>query len=318
MDGLIALGTFSSPSPPVWQPKGQGPSYPRTSAGRTWGRLPSVALHSLAWAMLKAGSVREADGIGVDGLLAQLRRWSAHASIEGRLAGGTRCDTWAVRIGERPYVARRSTRSEAALAWEADLLRYLAGCGLSVPEPLPAADGRLHADGLIVLTWLEGRAPQTAREWREAATALKRLHDLTRGWPQRPGFASSLDLLTRDRGGDVDLGNMPGDVADLLRSAWAPLRGLPQSVVHGDSHAGNLLVDGRGIGIIDWDEARVDVSCLDFSDFPADVRPQPHGLTPDALAMAGDAWEVACSWALEPDYAPRRLASLLGRKALGH
>src|SRR5215475_10775317 len=49
------------------------------------------------------------------------------------------------------------------------------------------------------------------------------LHELTADWPQRPGFAATRDLLSTDRGGDVDLTQMPaGAVADCRR-AWARL-----------------------------------------------------------------------------------------------
>ncbi len=101
----------------------------------------------------------------------------------------------------------------------------------------------------------------------------------------------------------------------LLRSAWAPLAGLPASVVHGDPHAGNLRVDEGGVGLVDWDEARVDVSLLDFSDLPPAAGVQITDLPPDRLHVAGDAWEVANSWTLEQAYARQRLDGL--KKRLG-
>ena len=169
-----------------------------------------------------------------------------------------------------------------------------------------------------MLEWLDGVAPKTPAEWREVAAALADLHAATLGWPQRPGFAASTDLLNRTGGGDVDLAAMPEDVVGLLRSAWAPLVGLPMSVVHGDPHAGNLRLAQEGAGLLDWDEARVDISILDFSDLPPHAVPHIPELPPDRLRVAGDAWEVATSWTLEPEYARRRLATLterLGRLA---
>jgi Ser/Thr protein kinase RdoA (MazF antagonist) len=251
-------------------------------------------------------------------LAARLKPWNSGAIVERRLPGGTRSAVWAVSICGRRYVARQTRRSEEDLVWELDLLRHLKACGLRVPRPLAAGDGRDSVDGLFVLEWLDGVAPKTPTEWRQTAAALADLHAATRGWPQRPGFVSSIDLLDRTCGGDVDLAAVPGEVVRLLRSAWAPLVGLPMSVVHGDPHAGNLRVAEEGVGLLDWDEARVDVSLLDFSDLPPHAVPHLPGLPPDRLRAAGDAWEVAASWTLEPEYARRRLATLterLGRLA---
>jgi hypothetical protein len=41
------------------------------------------------------------------------------------------------------------------------------------------------------------------------AEVLRRLHRLTEGWPQRPGWRSSTDLLTAEVGTRIDLRAMP-------------------------------------------------------------------------------------------------------------
>lgn len=242
-----------------------------------------------------------------------LRNWSANAHVEARLPGGARNDVRAVRIGGRRYVARKSFRSEAAIAWEVDLLLHLQTCGLRVPRPLESKDGRLQVDGFVVLEWLDGVEPRTMRDWREAVRALDRLHAATRTWPQRPGFASTVELLTRQRGGDVDLAALPANLVSIVRAAWEPLRGMPTSVVHGDLHAGNIRISPEGTGLIDWDEARVDVSLLDLSDIPADPDRQVPVESLELIRNAGDAWETANAWALEPAYARRRLRMLEAR-----
>jgi aminoglycoside phosphotransferase (APT) family kinase protein len=243
----------------------------------------------------------------------RLRRWSFAAYVEAPLPGGARGDVRAVRIGGRRYVARQSLRPGPALLWEIDLLRHLFDCGIRVPVPLEAKDGSMHIDGFTVMDWLDGDPPRTAREWKEAALALGRVHAATRGRTQRPGFASSIELVTRDAGGDVDLSFMPAEVVTLVRSAWRPLSACETSVVHGDPHAGNIRISAQGVGLIDWDEARVDASILDFSDLPDDAAPSmPKGCL-ETARIAADAWETASCWILEPAYARRRLQSLQAR-----
>ena len=87
--------------------------------------------------------------------------------------------------------------------------------------PIATTDGRLFADGLVVMTCLEGGPPETETDWRRVAETLRQLHRLTRGWPQRPGWRSSTDLLDADTGTKVNLGAMPPEGvarcrADLL------------------------------------------------------------------------------------------------------
>ncbi len=183
---------------------------------------------------------------------------------------------------------------------------------MRVPRPLESRDGRFEVEGLSVFEWLEGDPPRTERDWREVSGTLSLVHDATRGWAQRPGFASSIDLLTQDHAGDVDLAALPNEVADLCRAAWRKLVGHPTSVVHGDPNAGNIRMTREGVGLLDWDEARVDVSLLDFSDIPGGDGDMSETVLADVRA-AGDAWEVASAWVKEPEYARRRRDELESR-----
>ncbi|MGH3881224.1 MAG: phosphotransferase, partial [Actinophytocola sp.] len=128
----------------------------------------------------------------------------------------------------------------------------------------------------------------------------------TAGWPQRPGFASTRELLVADRGGDVDLRAMPAEAVEACRRAW---RALPagSAVVHGDPCGANVRVSEAGIGFLDWDEARVDHPDLDLADLPGVELPGPRNR---GARAAVNAWEAAAGWQLEPAYARRRLAEL--------
>jgi Ser/Thr protein kinase RdoA (MazF antagonist) len=160
---------------------------------------------------------------------------------------------------------------------------------------------------VTVQSWLDGTPPGPA-DWAAVAAALRRLHAVTAGWPQRPGFASTRDLLSVERGGDVDLSAMPADAVAACRRAWARLAGRPEAVVHGDPGPANIWITEAGVGLLDWDEARVDYTGLDLADLPTDEPARRRQLA--AARAAISAWEAASGWLIEPSYARQRLAQL--------
>jgi len=236
---------------------------------------------------------------------AALAAWGT-VTMVGLLGGGNRTTAVAVRRGQERLVAHLSRRSPAGLDWQVKLVGHLAGHGLVVPAVVPAQDGRYHVDGVTVERWLDGRVPGDA-DWPAVVAALRRLHEVTAGWPQRPGFAATRELLTRERGGDVDLSLMPADAVAGCRHAWAGLAAGPQTVVHGDPGPPNIRITSDGVGLLDWDEARVDHPDLDLADLPAEVLP-PARLAAARLAVR--AWEAASGWVTEPSYARHQLALL--------
>jgi Ser/Thr protein kinase RdoA (MazF antagonist) len=235
-----------------------------------------------------------------------LRRWGDDAVRLERLTGGVANDVWSVRVGGRLAVARLGRRSDADLAWETALLQHLDREGLAAPVPIPTADGRLFADGLVVMTYLEGGPPQTEADWRRVAGFLRRLHQLTRGWPQRPGWRSSGDLLHADAGTKIDLGAMPPEAVARCRAAWARLAGRSTCVVHGDPNPRNVRLTADRVALIDWDEAHVDVPDLDLA-LPFNAAGLDEAAR-DVAAQASAAWEAAVCW--DDDYARRRLAEV--------
>jgi Ser/Thr protein kinase RdoA (MazF antagonist) len=230
--------------------------------------------------------------------------------VVGRLGGGNRNEVLEVRRGGERLVARRSRRSAASLGWEVRLLEHLAGCGVRVPTIIPTVDGRRHLGGVVVMSWLPGRPP-TAEDWPLVAATLRRVHRVTRGWPQRPGSASTRELLVAERGGDVNLAAMPAEAVVACRRAWAALAGSPEAVVHGDPGPSNIRITASGVGLLDWDEARVDASDLDLAELPGSGLP-PERLT--VVRAAATAWEAANGWTVEPSYARRQLALLQAGK----
>jgi Ser/Thr protein kinase RdoA (MazF antagonist) len=236
-----------------------------------------------------------------------LEQWGDDVARIEQLTGGVGVnEVWSVRVDGQLAVARLGRRSDADLAWETELLRHLDREGLTVPVPIPTAAGRDFADGLVVMTHVEGGPPETEADWRRVADMLRHLHRVTHGRPQRPGWRSSIDLLHVDTGTRVDLGAMPAEGVARCRAAWARLTGRQRCVVHGDPNPGNIRMTADRVAMIDWDESHVDVPDLDLV--------LPHnaaGLDDDALdaaAQAWAAWEAAVCW--DDEHSVERLAEV--------
>jgi Ser/Thr protein kinase RdoA (MazF antagonist) len=236
-----------------------------------------------------------------------LGRWGHDVARIEPLTGGVGVnEVWSVRVNGHVAVGRLGGRSDADLAWETELLQHLDREGLTVPVPIPTTDGRLFAAGLVVMTYMEGGPPETETDWRRVADTLLELHRLTQGWPQRPGWRSSTDLLHAETGTRIDLGAMPAEGVARCRAAWARLVGRQTCVVHGDPNPGNIRMTADRVALIDWDESHVDVPELDLV--------LPHNAarlddrTHDMAAQASAAWAAAVCW--DDEYSVKRLAEV--------
>ena len=236
-----------------------------------------------------------------------LEHWGTDIAIMKPLSGGVANDVRSVRIDGRLAVGRLGNRSNADLAWETELLQFINSEGLGVPVPIPTKDGRLFVDGLVVMTYVEGRSPETEDDWRRVADTLRRLHQLTQHWPQRPGWRSSIEFLQAETGTKVDLNTMPAEAVARCRAAWARLVGRPMCVVHGNpNNPENIRINGNRVVLLDWDESHLDVSELDLV-LPFNAAALDEGLH-DMAAQAFAAWEAAVCW--DDAYAMKRLAEV--------
>ena len=235
-----------------------------------------------------------------------LKQWGDDATPVEPLAGGVVNQLWSVRVNGQLAVARLGSRSDADLAWETDLLRHLDRQGLTVPVPIATTSGRLFADCLVVMTYVEGEPPETEADWRRVADTLRQLHRVTQGWPQRPGWRSSTDLLHAETGTRIDLGAMPPEGVARCRAAWARLVGSPTCVVHSDPTPGNIRVTADRVALIDWDESHVDAADFDLvlPHNAADLDDHAH----DIAAQAFAAWDAARCWGHE--FAVEQLAEV--------
>jgi Ser/Thr protein kinase RdoA (MazF antagonist) len=156
------------------------------------------------------------------------------------------------------------------------------------------------------MTYVEGEPPESEADWRRVAGMLRQLHRLTQGWPQRPGWRSSTDLLHAETGTKIDLGAMPPEGVARCRAAWARLVGSPTCVVHSDPTPGNIRMTADRVALIDWDESHVDAADFDLL-LPynaADLDGHAH----DIAAQAFAAWDAARCWGHE--FAVERLAEV--------
>src|ERR1035441_6227071 len=103
-----------------------------------------------------------------------LEQWGDDVARIELLAGGVAHHVWSVRVNGHLAVGRLGARSDADLAWETELLQHLDREGLIVPLPIPTADGRLFAEGLVVMTYVEGGPPETRTDWRQIGCASRR------------------------------------------------------------------------------------------------------------------------------------------------
>jgi hypothetical protein len=189
-------------------------------------------------------------------------------------------------------------RSDADLAWETDLLRHLDREGMTVPVPIATTAGRLFADGLVVMTYMEGRPPETGVDWRRVADLLRQLHRLTQGWPQRAGWRSSIDPLDAEIGTKIDLGAMPSSVGATEEPPNLRRPRRPEPAQH--------PYTADRVAMIDWDESHVDVADLDLV-LPYNAAYLGDGAF-DIAAQASAAWEAAVCW--DDEYSKGRLAEV--------
>ncbi|MEM6758248.1 MAG: phosphotransferase [Pseudomonadota bacterium] len=202
------------------------------------------------------------------------------------LPGGHR--NTVLRVGH--HVLKTTRRSEAAIAWLLPVIDALERVDLSAPRPMRSTRGTLITNGWSCEPFVTGAPcdpPRLQTLWplpRQAVPAI----------PQRPGFVAAKALLRVSRGGDIDLTQLPAPLTRAIRAAWRALPLRPPCIVHGDLNAANLIQNGDSITIIDWDKARVDHPGFDRAAL---------GLGTPAERHAATAWEIACSWHLEPDHA---------------
>ncbi|WP_460275426.1 phosphotransferase enzyme family protein [Celeribacter sp. ULVN23_4] len=226
-------------------------------------------------------------------MLPPIHLWGISAPLEP-LGGGHRNAVFRTSELTQDLVFKSTRRSEAQLQWLAPVLDAAKAAGFVVPRLIPDQAGRLNADGWTCEPFIEGR-PFQPEDLPQIAPQIDAFHKASTAPPQRPEFCSSSELIFEETGGDIDLAALPDELRTLCRQAWGALKG-DTGVIHGDLGAGNLIHTKNGPALIDWDETRVDHRAFDL------IRTKPAEASA-AEKTAALAWEVACSWQIEPDHA---------------
>ncbi|GIE77542.1 hypothetical protein Aph02nite_34920 [Actinoplanes philippinensis] len=233
---------------------------------------------SLAWA---AGAL---DRLGMTGLTArQQRTWNLSAIWRFDAPDGTPA-AWLKQVP--PFFAH-----------EAAVLRLVGGVAPDlVPYVLAAGD-----EGRMLI-------PHVPGEDRYGAPESFRAEVLAAWQPVQAGLAGRVPELRATGIPDISLQNLPdiarpylseipglGALLDDLprRLAAVDECGLPDTLVHGDLHMGNVIDDGESFTIVDWGDAAIGNPAFDAVRMPGE---------PQALAEWAKLW---------PDHDALRAAELL-------
>jgi hypothetical protein len=146
---------------------------------------------------------------------------------------------------------------------------------------VPNPDGATHVGGLTLTPRLDGAHPSSAEDWAKVTAMLRRVHELTVGWPQRP------DVPDWSRAGESEVrgwaaaGGLDPDRAVAYARARSGLS-MPAGVTVGRTRRPDITITDAGPAVVDWDEARVDAQALDFVGDP--MLAEQSGLNPELRA----------------------------------
>lgn len=178
---------------------------------------------------------------------------------------------WFVRVRNPKYA------DESAMLFEHDVLTHLRACGLPVRPPLLSTTGQPWAwigNSCVQLSELvhgEVFTPGHLGQIQAGAQFLAHLHregrrflgDPRKRWDREDSFMIAFAGFDLVRNRDTD-GRFTADLNSVAQSIHRFLRelppqrfwSLPQTIVHGDFHQGNLLFRGEKlVGVFDWDYA---------------------------------------------------------------
>jgi Ser/Thr protein kinase RdoA (MazF antagonist) len=196
-----------------------------------------------------------------------VRRYGLLPAAAVAIHNGDEASVWRVQTTLGPVVVRvgPAWRTAAEVAWVHDLLDFAAHALDVAVAPLPARDGTtafwwrgrpVALFPFVAGTVLDREDPHLRRE---AARLLARVHNTLRRWPDpRPRPHAGPHAPSR-RPRLADPSALVDPELDAWYGAWSQGHTLDATPVHGDFYRRNVLCRaGRIVGLIDWDEARLE------------------------------------------------------------
>ncbi len=196
---------------------------------------------------------------------------------------------------------RPGYRTDAELRSELDWMAMLAEGGLTVPNPIPAVNGhtllKAHGFAIDMLTWLDG-APMSAsavtpQTYHTLGQLTAQMHDLADRWTlpkefTRPTWTFVDDTPTWDRFWENPALTSPErSVFEAFRheaqTALEGMKGADRGLIHADLVPDNVLMKGRTLAPIDFDDGGwgfrlFDLATITFSS----RRTDPSGVLAEA------------------------------------
>lgn len=219
----------------------------------------------------------------MSGTVAKALELWGHANAPFRLIAARENAVYRVDTSTGPFALRlhrQGYRTDAQLRSELDWMAALSIGGLSVPAPIPSQTGALlHViddTQVDALTWVQGQTmddalnqTNRAATFRNLGAAMARLHTISDAWSPPQSFDRALwdryGLLGEAPLWDRFWDNPALDRADeelfqqFRNHATEHLHTLEDSLdyglIHADLVAGNVIIDGTQIHMIDFDDS---------------------------------------------------------------
>jgi aminoglycoside phosphotransferase (APT) family kinase protein len=192
------------------------------------------------------------------------------------LKGGVSAQVYAVEVERSPeqrttlvariHGARDLARDPNIAQHEFMLLQLLDAAGLPVPKPLyTGGAGEIFPTPCLVTGFIMGETvlahPAPDGYGRSLAEVMARIHAVdTSSLGFLPRMTPSPARLLRESGKRTDLTAAETQAMEILRSTnWPePCGPATSRLLHADFWPGNILLrDGRVVGVIDWEDARI-------------------------------------------------------------
>ena len=211
-----------------------------------------------------------------------LRTWELKGGVSARVTvleierpGGP-----AQRMVVRRHGDADLKRNPQIAADEFKLLSMLRAVGLPVPAPYYLAQsGEVFSAPYVVLEYIEGKSEFAPTDLADMilqfATQLCRIHGVD-GESLDLSFLPEVEEIYaekfRERPTKVDELLDEGRIRDMLEAVWPLPRRNASVLLHGDYWPGNVLwKDGRLVGVIDWEDARLGDPLADLANSRLEV-----------------------------------------------